>query len=63
MTLTFSRSSGEMPRPWSRTVTEAVSPVRVRVMKMEPPGVEYFTALSRMFTNTCRSRAGSAHTG
>ena len=52
-----------MPRPWSRTAALKVSAVRVSVIKMVPPGLEYFTALSKMLTNTCRSRAGSAHTG
>ena len=61
--LTFSRSSGAMPRPWSRMDALTVTGVRLSVRKIVPPGSEYLIALSNRFTNTCRSRAGSAQTG
>ena len=40
-----------------------VTGVRLSVRKIVPPGSEYLIALSNRFTNTCRSRAGSAQTG
>ena len=61
--LTFSKSSGAMPRPWSRMDALTVTGVRLSVRKIVPPGSEYLIALSNRFTNTCRSRAGSAQTG
>ena len=61
--LDLSRSSGAMPRPWSRMDALTVTGVRLSVRKIVPPGSEYLIALSNRFTNTCRSRAGSAQTG
>ena len=60
---TLSRSSGGMPRPWSRTATTTAAGVRDSVKKMAPPGGEYLMALSSTLMNTCRRRAGSAQTG
>ena len=61
--LTFSRSSGAMPRPWSRMDALTVTGVRLSVRKIVPPESDYLIALSNRCTNTCRSRAGSAQTG
>ena len=52
-----------MPRPWSRMDALTVTGVRLSVRKIVPPGSDYLIALSNRFTNTCRSRAGSAQTG
>lgn len=49
---TFCRSSGAMPRPWSRMLAVTVVAVRVRVKKMVPSGGEYLMALSNTLTNT-----------